>query len=104
MPRVSIVVPFLNAEPFFQEAIDCVLQQEFQDWELLLVDDGSRDESAERARRLAREQPRRVRYLQHPGGANHGISASLNLGIRNAAGDLVALLDADDLWFPSKLA
>jgi glycosyltransferase involved in cell wall biosynthesis len=103
VPRISVVVPFFNADQFLGMAIDSVVAQSFTDWELLLVDDGSSDESSVLARRLAQESAGKIRYLTHPGGANRGISASLNLGIRESAGDLVALLDSDDFWFPPKL-
>lgn len=102
-PRVSVVVPFLNAEQFLGEAIGSVQAQSFTDWELLLVDDGSSDGSAAMARRLAQESGGKIRYLSHPAGENRGISASLNLGIRESAGDLIALIDSDDFWFPPKL-
>lgn len=84
-------------------AIDSVVAQSFTDWELLLVDDGSSDGSSVLARRLAQESAGKIRYLTHPAGENRGISASLNLGTRESAGDLVALLDSDDFWFPPKL-
>jgi glycosyltransferase involved in cell wall biosynthesis/SAM-dependent methyltransferase len=103
-PRVSVVVIFLNAERFLDEAIQSVLGQTRQDWELLMVDDGSSDGSSAIARRHAERDPERVRYLEHPGHRNLGMSASRNLGIHHARGEYVALLDADDVWLPEKLA
>lgn len=102
-PRVSVITIFLDEERFLAEAIASVKAQTFGDWELLLVDDGSRDRSAEIARAAAAADPRRVRYLQHPGGANRGMSASRNLGLATARGDYVAFLDADDVWLAGKL-
>jgi glycosyltransferase involved in cell wall biosynthesis/SAM-dependent methyltransferase len=101
---VSVVIIFLDAERFIREAIESVFAQTYEAWELLLVDDGSTDGSTEIARRLAEQHPDRVRYLQHPGHRNRGMSASRNLGIRNSAGRFVAFLDADDVWMPQKLA
>lgn len=103
IPRVSIVIPVFNALPFLEETVASVRSQSFTDWELLLVDDGSTDGGRQRAEELAREDPRRVRCFGHSGGTNRGISASLNLGIAEARGSLVALLDADDVWLPGKL-
>jgi hypothetical protein len=103
-PRVSIVTPFWNAEKFLDEAVASVFAQTWSDWELFLVDDGSTDGGSDRARRLAAEHPDRVRYLEHPGRVNRGISASLNLGISRSGGEYVAILDADDVWLPEKLA
>ena len=101
---VSIVVIFLNAARFLEEAIASVLGQTYPAWELLLVDDGSSDGSTDLAMRHARAHPGRVRYLDHDGHRNLGMSASRNLGIRHATGKYIALLDADDVWLPDKLA
>ena len=103
-PLVSVVVIFLDAKPFLAEALESVLAQTFQDFELLLVDDGSTDGSTAIARRFAERLGERGHHLEHPGHANRGMSASRNLGIRHARGRYVALLDADDVWLPHKLA
>lgn len=100
---VSVVTIFLNAEAFLEEAVESVLAQTYDRWELLLVDDGSTDRSTGLARAYAARHPERVRYLEHPGHRNHGMSASRNLGIRHARGEFIALLDADDVWLPQKL-
>ncbi len=100
---VSVIIIFLNAERFIEEAIESVLAQTYGQWELLLVDDGSRDASTQIARRYADRLPAKVRYLHHLGHANLGMSASRNLGIREARGEFVAFLDADDVWLPRKL-
>jgi glycosyltransferase involved in cell wall biosynthesis len=67
------------------------------------VDDGSTDHSTKIALNYAEHYPKKVRYLEHEGHQNRGMSASRNLGIRHAKGDYVALLDADDIWLPPKL-
>src|SRR5690606_21662112 len=72
-------------------------------WELLLIDDGSTDASSTIARRYAQEHPERIRYLEHPGHANRGMSASRNLGIAHARGAHIPFLDADDVYLPEKL-
>jgi glycosyltransferase involved in cell wall biosynthesis len=102
--RVSIVTPFLNAGPFIREAIESVLAQTYPHWELLLVDDGSTDGSTAIAQTFAAAHPGRVRYLHHEGRANKGASASRNLATTVARGELVAFLDADDMYLPDKLA
>lgn len=102
-PLVSIIVPFLNAERFIGEAIDSVFAQVYDNWELLLVDDGSTDGSTGRARELAERYPEKVRYLEHDGHHNRGLPASRNLGLKHARGKYVALLDSDDAWLPQKL-
>ncbi len=102
-PLVSVIIIFLDAERFIEEAIESVLAQTYHTWELLLVDDGSTDGSRSGALRYVERYPDRVRYLEHEGHRNHGMSASRNLGIRNATGQYVAFLDADDVWLPRKL-
>ena len=102
-PAVSVITIFYNASPYLAEAIDSVLAQEWQDFEYLLVDDGSSDGSSEIARAYAARDPKRIRYLQHPDGSNHGMSATRNLGLTDARGEFVAFLDADDRWAPNKL-
>jgi len=102
-PLVSVVIPFLNAETFIDESIQSVLAQSYGRWELLLVDDGSTDLSTMIARRYQQEYSDRVRYLEHAGHANRGVSAARNLGIRHARSELLAFVDADDVWLPHKL-
>ena len=100
---VSVIVIFLDAARFLQEAIESVLAQTHCEWELLLVDDGSSDGSTAIACRWAEEFPERVHYLEHSGHVNRGMSASRNLGISHARGEYIAFLDADDVWFSNIL-
>jgi len=102
-PPVSIITPFLNAENFFQEAIESVLAQSYDPWELLLVDDGSSDRSTEIARSYAAQYPARIRWLEHAGHDHRGAGAARNLGLRWAAGQYLTFLDADDVYLPGKL-
>jgi glycosyltransferase involved in cell wall biosynthesis len=95
---------FWNAENFITEAIDSIFAQTYDHWELLLVDDGSNNGSTAIARQYATLYPDRVRYLEHAGHQNRGMSATRNLGIGQARGAYVAFLDADDVWLPDKLA
>ncbi len=104
LPLVSIITPFYDPSPaFMRQAIESILQQDFTDWELLLVDDGSAGESSALARAYAETYRDRIHYLEHPGHINRGKSASRNLGIRRAAGPYLAFLDADDVWLPQTL-
>lgn len=96
---------FLNGERFLDEAIRSVVGQvAVDDWELILVDDGSTDASSATARAWVEWDPGRIRYVEHPGHANRGMSASRNLGLEVATGDYVTFLDSDDVWLPSCLA
>jgi glycosyltransferase involved in cell wall biosynthesis len=103
-PLVSIIVIFFNAEMFFSEAIESVLGQTYSNWELLLVDDGSSDQSTALAQQCCKRYPEKVSHVEHSGHQNLGMSASRNLGIRKAKGSYIAFLDADDVWLPTTLA
>src|SRR5919202_6017246 len=100
---VSVILPVHNAAPFLGEAVESVFAQTYDDWELLLVDDGAADGSSGIARSYAEQDSARVRYLQHEGGTNRGMSASRNLGLAQARGSHVAFLDGDDVWLETKL-
>ena len=105
-PLVSVIMPFYNTPPaFMAEAIESVLAQTYPHWELLLIDDGSVDAaSSETAQLYAAAHPGKIRCLEHPDHANKGLGPSRQLALEWAHGDLVAFLDADDLWLPPKLA
>lgn len=102
-PLISIITCFLNEQKFLEETIESVLGQEYTNWELLLIDDGSTDNSTQIAQDYAGRHPGKIYYFDHEGHGNIGLSGSRNSGIRRAKGDLVAFLDADDVWLPQKL-
>ncbi|TNJ40946.1 glycosyltransferase family 2 protein [Phaeobacter sp. B1627] len=99
-PAVSVILPVYNAQATLERSVASVLGQSFEDWELLLIEDGSQDGSAELCARLAVEEPR-IRLLRQE--ANTGAAAARNAGLRQARGRYVAFLDADDIWLPEKL-
>lgn len=96
-PLVSVVIPAYNYERFLADAIRSVLEQTFTDYELIVVDDGSTDNTPEVAARFAGK----IRYVRQP---NSGLSATRNNGAALGTGDYIAFLDADDEWLPEKLA
>ena len=96
--KVSVVLPTYNRAATVGDAIDSVLRQSHGDFELIVVDDGSKDASAER---IAQFTDPRIRYVAQQ---NAGVSAARNRGVRQARGELVAFLDSDDVWKPEKLA
>jgi glycosyltransferase involved in cell wall biosynthesis len=103
-PLISVVICFLNPGEWLREAIESVLRQTCTDWELILVDDGTLDESTLSARSYAESFPGRVIYLEHANHANLGLTASRNKGIAHAKGKMIAFLDADDCWLVDKLS
>ena len=96
-PRVSCIVPAFNGARYLGEALDSILAQTYRPIEVVVADDGSTDETADIAARYGAA----VRFVAQ---ATAGPPATRNLGVRAARGDLVAFLDADDLWHPEKLA
>ncbi len=102
-PKVSAIIIVYNGAAFLHEAISSVLAQTFADWELIIVDDGSIDESAAIAEAFIAAGSGQVTLLRHPDCGNHGMSAARNLGLAHAQGEFVGFLDADDVWLPDKL-
>lgn len=94
MPKVSVVIPAYNIEDYIEETIRSVINQEFQDWELLVIDDGSEDSTLEKVKKLAGKDSRIRIVLQ----AHEGVSTARNKGIDQATGEYISFLDSDDLW------
>ena len=103
-PLVSGVTIVHNGERFLAEAIESALGQTYRNLELVVVDDGSTDRSAEIAERFARAEPGRVRLVRHADGGSRGMSAARTLGVEASRGALIGFLDADDVWLPDKTA
>jgi glycosyltransferase involved in cell wall biosynthesis len=99
MSLVSVVIPAFNASRFIAESINSARAQSHQDLDIVIVDDGSTDDTAEIIERLASADAR-VRLVRSE---HRGVSAARNRGIAAARGDLIATLDADDLWHPHKI-
>ena len=103
MQKVSVIVPFYNAEEFLYDAIKSVISQSYPFWELVLVNDGSTDQGLRIAEHFRDLYPYRIKIVSHPDNCNHGMPASRNLGVSLATGDLISNLDADDVYFEDKL-
>lgn len=96
MPEVSVIIPVYNAEKFIKKTIESVLNQTYKDYEIIIIDDGSTDNS----KKILDEFKDKVRYFKQ---ANSGVSSARNMAIKEAAGKYIALLDQDDIWYPEKL-
>ena len=99
-PTVSVIIPTYNRAYLIDRAIQSVLNQSYQDFEMIIVDDGSTDDTKEVVTEF-QEQDKRIRYIRHE--KNKGGSAARNTGIKSAEGDYVAFLDDDDEWLPAKI-
>lgn len=97
---VSIIMPAYNAEKYIEQAIQSVLQQTYTDWELIVIDDGSSDNTVTILSKLA-ELDSRIVFLQNE--ENRGVSHTRNRAVLLAKGEWIAFLDSDDLWEPNKL-
>jgi len=98
-PTVSIIMPAYNASATLVASVKSVQEQTLETWELIIIDDGSTDKTAQTALRLARSDPR-ICVLQRP---NRGPSTARNTGASIARADILAFLDADDFWAPERL-
>jgi len=99
-PTVSVVMPTYNRADLLPRTIASILSQDFGDFELLIVDDGSTDNTAEVIREIQERDPR-LRYVQLP--ENRGIGFARDTGLQHVSGKYIALADSDDLWLPGKL-
>ena len=97
-PEVSVIIPVYNQSKFIDKAIESVLKQSYQDFEIIVINDGSTDNTESMVQSFI---DLRIRYIFHE--KNLGISEARNTGIRNSRGKYIALLDADDEFLPEKL-
>lgn len=99
-PKVTVIMPAYNAARFIEEAIMSVVNQTFTDWELLVIDDGSKDETVRLAEKFAQNDERIKVFCNEK---NMGVARTRNRGFDLAKGQWIALLDSDDVWMPKKL-
>ena len=101
-PYISVIIPSYNYEKYIGDTICSVLKQTYKNFQLIIVDDGSNDNSLDVIYSFSIGDPR-IKVLQHNDKKNHGLSATLQLGINAADGEYIAILEADDLWTPDCL-
>jgi glycosyltransferase involved in cell wall biosynthesis len=97
MPKVSVIMPVYNGERFIEQAIDSLLEQSFQDWELVVIDDGSTDTTPQILHQYPDERIKVIRQK------NSGEAGARNTGLKHINGEYMAFLDADDLYLPNAL-
>lgn len=99
-PLVTVIMPVYNAERYMKQSIDSILAQTYQNWKLLMIDDGSTDSSVKIMHDYC-EKDSRIQMI--PSTGNQGVASARNKGIIAAEGEYIAFLDSDDLWKPQKL-
>lgn len=92
---ISIITASYNYENYIKETIESVLNQTYTNWELIIVDDGSKDNSVEVIKSYC-EKDSRIKLFQHEGGVNKGLAETIKLGISKAQGEWIAFLESDD--------
>src|SRR5258708_17138607 len=102
-PRISVCIPSYNHARFLPATLDAILDQTFRDFEIVVVDDGSTDDTMEILRSYASRYPEIVRIFTHPGGRNRGISATVNLALKKARGVYWCGHPSDDVSYRDRL-
>ena len=102
--KVSIVLPSYNYAWCIDEAIDSVLAQDYKNWELIIVDDGSTDNSFEVIEKYAEKYPEKIKLFFHPNKDNQGLAEAYKLGLTKCDGEFIAFIEADDVWHPDYLS
>tara|TARA_R110002051_G_scaffold44460_1_gene90015 strand:+ start:3365 stop:4135 length:771 start_codon:yes stop_codon:yes gene_type:complete len=97
---ISIISPSYNSAEFIEETINSISAQTYQNWELIIVDDCSKDDTVSILKKIS-EIDNRIKYFTNT--TNQGAAISRNIGLKNARGRFIAFLDSDDLWYPKKL-
>ncbi len=98
MPKISVVIPVYNKEKYVKETLQSVLNQDFKDFEIIIIDDGSTDRSIAIAKQFSSSK---IKIIQQD---NQGVAIARNTGVAAAQAEIIAFLDADDLWLPNHLS
>ena len=98
---ISVIIPAFNAERYIGQALESVASQTYQNWEILVTNDGGTDDTLRIVAEFAQKNSQPVRVLEHE--QNSGLSAARNTAMRAARGEYIAFLDADDFWLPDHL-
>jgi glycosyltransferase involved in cell wall biosynthesis len=102
--EISIILPSYNYGWCIKETIDSVLNQDYKNWELIIVDDGSKDNSIKIIKKYLQKYPNKIKLFLHPNKENKGIAETYKLGIKNSQGNYLSFIEADDIWYPDYLS
>jgi len=101
--KISIITASYNYADFITEAINSVISQTYSNWELIIIDDGSKDNSVEVAEGFCKKDER-IKFFRHPGGVNKGLKETILFGLQKCEGEYIAFLESDDAWTEKHLA
>ncbi|MDZ4712075.1 MAG: glycosyltransferase family A protein [bacterium] len=104
MPKISIITPLYNGTKTFEETADSVLSQDFENWEWILYDDGSRDGIQELGKKFAEKYKGKVFYFEHENNKNFGTAYTRNRAAEKATGNIISFIDQDDIWYKNRLS
>jgi glycosyltransferase involved in cell wall biosynthesis len=104
MPEISIITPLYNGAKTLRETAESVIAQDFTDWEWILYDDGSSDNTYDVAKEFLDKFPDKVFYYEHPGKKNFGTSYTRNRAVEKSSGEIIAFIDQDDIWYTNRLS
>ena len=102
-PKVSVCIASYNHAQYLPDCLNSILSQTYQDFEIVIVDDGSQDGSHELLSDFLSSYPEKIRYFWHPDHTNKGYSITTNLSIQKSRGKYIAWIGSDDIWHPGKL-
>jgi glycosyltransferase involved in cell wall biosynthesis len=102
--KISVIVPLYNGGKYIEACLNSILSQTYDNFEIIVVDDGSTDDGYLKVHNFCESLPNKVQIFQHSNKENKGIAQTRNLGIAMSTGQLIALIDQDDIWLPEKLS
>ncbi len=102
-PKITVITASYNYEKYIGEAITSVINQTYSNWELLVIDDGSKDNSIQVIQEFCRKDSR-IKLLTHENNANKGLPETIKLGLNRASGEYIAFLESDDIWHKDNLS
>ncbi|MBS1517273.1 MAG: glycosyltransferase [Bacteroidetes bacterium] len=104
MPKVSIITPLYNGSKTLMETAESVLSQDFREWEWILFDDGSSDNTKDIAKELCARHKGKILFFTHEGGRNHGTAYTRNRAVEKSESSIISFIDQDDIWYNNRLS
>lgn len=104
MPKISIITPLYNGEKTLKETADSIFSQDYKDWEWIMFDDGSSDNTKNIAKEILSKKNGNIFYFSHVGNSNHGTAFTRNRAVERSSGEIISFIDQDDIWYKNRLS